>query len=300
MIDSRQLRCFLAVAHELHFTRAADQLQIAQSALSRHVNELEHRLGVRLLNRGRRSAITLTEAGRTLFAEAEQAVRQLDRAAAMARRAGRGEIGRIEIGYVVSAALSGILPQTLEHFRQVRPDIHVELVALDTPRQLDTLHSGALDIGFLRPRATYPSGVTATIIHREPMLLAVAADHPLATGQVDPAALSKENFILPQFDESEGFAEHLRALASLGGFEPRPTHRVRDFVTAATMAGAGYGVVLAPSSMASISLRNVVCRRIEGYEGFAELAIACRTTSLSPAVQAFLGTTVRLHAGAAS
>ena len=167
MLDSHPLRCFVAVAHELHFGRAAEQLQLAQSALSRQIQALERELGVRLLNRGRRSAITLTEAGMALLGEAQLAIQQLDRAETTARRAARGEIGRLEIGYVVSAALSGVLPRTLERFRALRPDVQVQLVAMETPRQLEALRSGLLDVGFLRPgpptpRACAPASCTAT------------------------------------------------------------------------------------------------------------------------------------------
>ena len=294
MLDSHPLRCFVAVAQELHFGRAADQLQLAQSALSRYIQALERDLGVRLLNRGRRSAISLTEAGTALLGEAQLAIQQLDRAEATARRAARGEIGRLEVGYVVSAALSGLLPRTLERFRMLRPDVQVQLVAMETPSQLEALRTGLLDVGFVRPRPVYPAGVTATVVHRDALLLAVAADHPLAKRRVDLAALARESFIVPQFDESAGFAEQLAALAARGGFEPRIGHRVRDFITAMAMAAAGYGVVLAPASLASISMRNVVCRNIEGHAGFAELAIARRATALSPAVQLLVDTATRL------
>jgi LysR family transcriptional regulator, benzoate and cis,cis-muconate-responsive activator of ben and cat genes len=299
MLDSHALRCFLAVARELHFGRAADQLQLAQSALSRHIQGLERELGVRLLNRGRRSQITLTEAGTALLGEAQLAMQQLDRAEATARRVARGEIGRLEIGYVVSAALSGVLPGTLERFRGLRPDVQVQLVAMETPLQLEALRTGLLDVGFVRPRPTYPAGVTATVVHGETMLLAVAADHPLAKRRVDLAALAREDFIVPQFDESAGFAEHLAALASRGGFEPRIAHRVRDFIAAMAMAAAGYGVVLAPASLASISMHKVVCRPIEGYSGVAELAIARRATALSSAAQLFVDTAMRRDGRAA-
>lgn len=295
MLDSHPLRCFVAVAREQHFGRAADRLQLAQSALSRQIQGLERELGARLLNRGRRSVVTLTEAGAALLGEAQLAIQQLERAEATARRAARGEIGRLEIGYVVSAALSGVLPRTLERFRALRPDVQVQLVAMETPRQLEALRTGLLDVGFVRPRPSYPPGVAADIVHREALLLAVAADHPLARRRVDLAALAREDFIVPQFDESAGFAEHLAALAARGGFEPRIAHRVRDFITASAMAAAGYGVVLAPKSLTSISMHKVVCRNIEGYAAVAELAVARRATSLASAAQLFVDTAVRLE-----
>jgi DNA-binding transcriptional LysR family regulator len=291
MLESRQLRLFVALAEELHFGRAADRLDLAQSALSRQLQELEKALGLRLLNRGRRAAVTLTEAGQALLAEARVALAQLDRAEATVRRAGRGEVGHLEIGFVVSAVLSGVLPQALAKFRAARPDVLVQLTSMETPRQLAALADGLLDVAFIRPRHQYPEGVSATIVHREAMLLALAADHPLARRRIDLAALAREPFIVPQFDESAGFAEHLSALAARGGFEPRLAHRVRDFVTAIGMAAAGYGVVPVPRSVTSIALENVVFRPIEGYDGVAELAVAHRTHRVSAAARAFLALT---------
>lgn len=288
MIESRALRCFVAVARELHFGRAADRLQIAQSALSRQLLELERKLGVRLVNRGRRSSISLTHAGTALLAEAELAMKQLDRAEVVAKRTARGEIGRIEVGYVLSAALSGLLLEVLRDFRSSHPAVQVHLVSMETPRQIEGLRTGLLDVGFIRPRGNYPDGVTASVVHREPLVLAVGSGHPLATREVSIRALAQEDFIAPQFDETSGFVEHLAALGARGGFEPRLAYRVRDFMTAAMMASAGYGVVLAPRSIATIQSSNVVCRSIRGYEAMAELAIAYRTATLSPAAQLFV------------
>ena len=92
MLDSRLLQGFVAVAETLHFGRAADRLDLAQSVLSRQIQELERELGTRLLHRSRRSAVSLTDAGMALLAESRTALAQLDRAAVAARRAGRGEV----------------------------------------------------------------------------------------------------------------------------------------------------------------------------------------------------------------
>jgi DNA-binding transcriptional LysR family regulator len=288
MLDTRQLHAFAAVAETLHFGRAADRLDIAQSALSRQIRDLEERLGTRLLNRGRRAAVSLTDAGRTLLEEARVALEALERAERAARRAGRGEVGRIEIGYVASAALTGVLPAALGRFRTTHPEVVLEASLQETPSQLTALADGRLDVGFVRPRALYPSGIDARILHEEALLLAVHARHPLARRPVTLARLADERFVLPQFDESAGFAEHLAALARGGGFEPRAPIKVRDFITAIAFAAAGYGVVPVPRSLATLALPDVVYRPIEGYAGIAQLAVAWRRQGLSPAAQAFV------------
>ena len=287
MLASRQLRCFLAVAQQLHFGRAADELGVAQSALSRHVKELETALGVRLLNRGRRSLVSLTEAGQAFLADAVLGLRQLERAEMAAHRAARGEIGRLAVGYVASAALSGVLPMALERFRIKYPAVEVEITAMETPTQLEALRDGLIDVGFLRPRLEYPPGVGASVVHREPLLLALAANHPLAAKRLELKHLAEQNFIIPQFDENTGFAEHLARLAAQGGFAPKKILRVRDFLTAITLAAGGYGVVPAPRCVAAIAMPNVIFKAIHGGAP-AELVVAHREQRASAAAAAFV------------
>lgn len=295
MLESRQLRYFIAVAEQLHFGRASDKLDIAQSALSRHIKELERALGVRLFNRGRRSAVSLTEPGKALLSNSIIGVRQLERAAIAARQAARGQIGRVAVGYVVSAALSGVLPRTLERYHDRHEDVSIEVTAMETPAQLAGLEDGLLDVGFLRPRSAYPDGVIAHVVHRETMLLALAANHPLANKRIDLKNLSDQRFIIPQFDENTGFAEQLAQLASQGGFEPKTALRVRDFLTAITLAAGGYGVVPVPKCMLSLRMRNIIFKSIHGYTGIAELAVAYRARRASAAVSAFVDETQRAN-----
>jgi DNA-binding transcriptional LysR family regulator len=116
-MELRHLRYFVAVAEELHFGRAAERLRIAQSALSTQIQALERHLGVRLLQRSKRSMVAVTDAGTLVLEEARQTLRQAERTELVGRRAGRGELGRVEIGYVVSTALAGVLSSTVSNFR---------------------------------------------------------------------------------------------------------------------------------------------------------------------------------------
>jgi DNA-binding transcriptional LysR family regulator len=171
-------------------------------------------------------------------------------------------------------------------FRLHYPAVDVEVTAMETPTQLEALRDGLIDVGFLRPRAQYPPGVSARVVHREPLLLALAANHPLAAKRLEVKHLAEPNFIIPQFDENTGFAEHLAQLAAQGGFAPQKIVRVRDFLTAITLAAGGYGVVPAPRCVASIAMRNVIFKPIQGGAP-AELVIAHRERRACAAVAAF-------------
>jgi DNA-binding transcriptional LysR family regulator len=100
-IELRHLRYFVSVAENLHFARAAEQLGISQPPLSQQIQALERELGVRLFERTNRR-VELTEAGRLFLNEARLALKQVERAATIADRANRGEVGEVKVGYVDS------------------------------------------------------------------------------------------------------------------------------------------------------------------------------------------------------
>ena len=148
-LDARQLRHFIAVTEELSFARAADRLNVAQSAVSLQIKGLEEAFGARLLNRRKRAAVSLTEMGRLFLSEAEAAIRQLERAEQVGHLAARGELGQIEVGYVTSAVMNRILPSLLREYRRSHPVVQLRLTAMETPRQLEALAEGRLDAALI-------------------------------------------------------------------------------------------------------------------------------------------------------
>jgi DNA-binding transcriptional LysR family regulator len=295
VLEARQLRYFIAVAEELHFARAADRLNVAQSAVSLQIKGLEEAFGARLLNRRKRAAVSLTEAGRLFLSEAVAAIRQLERAEQVGRLAARGELGQVEVGYVTSAAMNQTLPSLLREYRRSHPAVQLRLTAMETPRQLDALAEGRLDAALIRPRPSYAAGVAAHVIHREALCVALAADHPLARNHTLQAAdLGNEAFIVPQVAESSGFGSHLERLAAAGSFPIKIVHDAGDFVTALSMAAGGYGVVLGPESMRGLGFSEVVFRPLADLAEKVELAVAFRAAELSASVRAFIDAAIAL------
>ena len=105
----------MVVAEELHFGRAAEKLSISQPPLSQQIQQLEREMGAKLFHRTSRQ-VELTEAGRVLLVEARQILKSVDQAAGDVKRAARGELGRIGIGFVASATYA-VLPDILRRFR---------------------------------------------------------------------------------------------------------------------------------------------------------------------------------------
>jgi DNA-binding transcriptional LysR family regulator len=289
MIDSRQLRLFVTLAEDLHFARAADRLDIGQSVLSGQIKKLETDLGVRLLNRNKRAAVTLTDAGKVFLIEAQAALRQLERAETVGRLAARGEAGQVALSYVGSAVTSALLPRMLKAFRATHPEVRMQIVAMETPTQLERLVDAAVDVGLIRPRARYPEGVTARVVHREKLMIAVSADSPLARARALKASqLRGVPFVAPHFNEVAGFSEYLAKLGRIGGFDAEPEYRVNDFMSAVSMASAGYGIALVPKSIEAFAQPGIKFKSLVDFDEEAELAIAYRVREHSPCVRAFI------------
>jgi len=127
-IELRHLRYFLVVAEELHFSRAAERLHIAQPPLSQMIRRLEHELGVTLFHRTKRE-VALTDAGVIFLEEAKRTLAQAEHAIRSVRRAHRGELGRLVVGFIGSAAYS-VLPPIVRCFREQYPDVDLTLQEL--------------------------------------------------------------------------------------------------------------------------------------------------------------------------
>ena len=289
MLSHRQLQSFVAVAEELHFSRAADRLGIAQSAISVQIQQLESDLGVRLILRNKRQPIALTDAGTLLYAEAVAALRHIERAEQVGLLAARGLNGNIRMGYVASAVTSGLLSRMLGSFRRSHERVRMQVIAMETPRQLCAIESGEIDVGLVRPRRHYPDGVEACIIHSEPLMVAMPEDHELARQPaVQSADLRGLTFIAPQFNESEGFSEVLARLAAAAGFSAASEYHVNDFITATSLAAAGYGVVIVPESIRLFGQPGVTFRPISDFHERVHLALAYRKREISPAIRFFV------------
>jgi DNA-binding transcriptional LysR family regulator len=288
-MELRQLRCFEILAEERHFARAADRLGTTQSGVSRLIAGLEASLGGKLFNRSKRSAVSLTSTGALFLPEAQAILRQAERGEILGRRAARGEVGRLEIGFVASAAWAGLVAACVRRYRAAAPGVEVYLREMETPRQLEELAAGRLDIGFLRGRAAYPVEVKVRSLSRDALLIALPEGDPLAAKTtLTPADLAAQHFLLPYFGEEAGFLLRLNALGQAGGFTPVTLPPVRDFLTVLTAVASNLGVGLVPESAANLALPGVVLRPVAGLALQSELLLACRRAENSPAVRQFL------------
>jgi DNA-binding transcriptional LysR family regulator len=253
--DLRHLRYFVAVAEELHFGRAAKRLHIAQPPLSQQIKQLERIVGASLLRRTSRST-GLTAAGAVFLEHARQLLKDAERAGEAARRAGRGEVDTVVVGFTDSAALS-VLPEIIRQFREVRPDVHLELTESSTHAQLAALERGARDVVIVRG-PVQNAGLHVETLLRESFTLAVPDDHPLARKRsTQLAKLAHEPFVLFPRHLAPEFHDQLIAMCIKAGFSPEIRAEAGEYQTILSLVAGGLGICPVPVSVKNLARSGV-------------------------------------------
>lgn len=245
----RELECFIAVAEELSFTRAAHRLHLAQPPLSRHVRTLEEKLGVRLFERTRHT-VRLTAAGGLFFEETRGILPQLVRAGEMTKRSGQGELSRLRIGFV-SAVLSPEMIEAFRRFRTRHPPIQIMLQDLPPAEQLRAISRGALDGGFvgLAPSERAP-GVRYRAWSSESLACFVPSGHRLAArDRIALRELAGEPLVAVSSEGAPAFSAFVHAHCRAAGFRPRIVLESSRAQAVAVMVAAGSGIALLPESL---------------------------------------------------
>lgn len=197
-------------------------------------------------------------------------------------------MGRIAIGYVGSAAYTGMLTEIINTFRSSYANVELQLSEMEMLEQLEQISEGKLDIGFIRPPVALPLGVASIPVLQEKILLAMPTTHAFAREDcISLADMSSEIFITPRHLPGVSFHEYTLRACKAAGFLPRLGPQGADFITIASMVSIGLGVAIVPHSVNCIQLPGVCYRPISGPPVFAELAISYRRSEPSPVTRAF-------------
>jgi DNA-binding transcriptional LysR family regulator len=289
-MELRHLRYFVAVAEELHFTRAALRLNIAQPPLSQQIRALELSLNARLFERTNRR-VELTEAGRALLVEARATLDQAERAANIVGQAQRGEIGELQIGFAPSAPLIAPFTATILAFRKAAPGVRLVLNEQVTTEQIDALLERRLHVGFIRsPSAPdLPDAVAAIELYREPLAVFMRADHPLARSRAVPLkALAGEPFVFFPRLHGTSLYDQVLALCRKAGFVPRIDQEARGNATILGLVAVGLGVSILPASLRGIAVAGVACRDLSPAGVPTSMWLIHRRHDQSPASATFV------------
>jgi DNA-binding transcriptional LysR family regulator len=289
-IELRHLRYFVAVAEDLHFGRAAERLCISQPPLSQQILALEEAVGARLLERSNRR-VELTEAGRIFLEEARVALAQVQRAAELAARAERGELGELKVGFFASAPFIPVAQRLFYAFRQARPRVHLVLQETPTLQQVDAIMERRLTVGLIRPLAQVPEAFSTRELYREELVVAMREDHSFAASSADARIriedLAQESFVLYPRAIGTGLYDQTVALCRDAGFAPRISQEASATPTIMGLVAAGLGIALLPASLQRIRMEGVTFRRLAAPPSTA-LWLAWRRDERSPLVRAFL------------
>lgn len=283
-MEIRQLTCFVAVAEERHFGRAAERLHMAQPALSLLIRQLEENLGARLLDRTTRR-VDLTPAGQELLDRGRRVLHDLELLEADVRREGDSSAGVLRLGFAGAAAYD-VVPELARAVRAGLPGVTLSLRGeLPSPALESGLRDGSLDAALLHPPVASP-GIRHRVVGREPLVVALPVDAPLtARPSVGVGALEG----LPVVAHPPGSPLHRAAqeLFLAAGLPLRIGQVAQDTASMLSLVAAGGGVALVPASVRALQLRGVVYAELEGSPQI-DLALAWRDEDRSARLRAFL------------
>lgn len=291
-IELRHLHYFACVAEELHFSRAADKLGMAQAPLSQQIRQLEERLGTPLFSRTTRR-VKLTSAGEIFLRHAQEILGGIDRAVTHTRSISGEESGTISVSGV-HLALSHVIPPVIAYFRKRYPAVTVDVQVLGTAQQLELLQSGQVQVAFIRP--TNPAGFLKTDhILKEGFVAALPRDHRLAQkNDLTVKDFAGEPLITYAPLVGASYYHAIMDALRRAGVYPVVVQEVTHTLAIGTLVAAGVGIAIAPAWLAHNPSPYVVYRPLPDIPSEVELLVAWQAEEKSKIVLDFVEATRRV------
>ena len=258
MFDFSQLRCFAAVAEELHFGRAAARLNMTQPPLSRQIQVLERVLDVQLLERTSRT-VRLTAAGRSFLPEAQRILRLAETATHVTRQVAAGRAGVLKFGFTAASAYD-FLPRLVTALRRALPDVTLALREMVSKDQIEELLAGRIDAALVRPPVTHPDLIAVRAL-AEPLVVALPAGNPLALRDgLTPADLGREPLIGYAPNEARYFHDLVLGLLAEAEIQPPMVQQLTQIHSILALVRAALGIALVPAAAERLRFEGVVFR----------------------------------------
>jgi DNA-binding transcriptional LysR family regulator len=285
--ELRQLRCFIAAAEDLHFSRAAARMNMTQPPFSRQIQLLEHALGVKLLDRTSR-AVELTPAGRIFLLEARRIVRLTESAAQAIRRIASGETGTITLGFTASSGYS-FVPRLLLERRARTPNIDVVLSEMVGTEQVESLVKGLIDVGLMRTPLSN-DGFTALKVSSESLVAALPLGDPrLAEASLRLSDFDRQPLIMFAPEGARHFHDLLAKLFEQEGVAPIAIQSLSQIHSMLALVRVGIGTAIVPEAAQSLHFDDVQFRPIVTTPAApVELYAVWREDNENPALKPFL------------
>lgn len=285
----RQFRYFVAVAEQESFSRAAADLNIAQSALSRHIANLEHTVGARLLERSKHGT-RLTPVGRAMFQDARRVLGQVDAAYDHARRVAEGSKGQLSISLIRLAVLSPLTTGAIADFIATRPRVDLQLTNLNSSEQLVALRNRKIDAGFTIERPNSLPELDYLPVLSDRFILVMAEDHPLAAKDVVSIEdLRDEPFVTLSMNQYWLGQAKLLVECHAHAFRPKPALEVADIFMQLAMVARGVGVALVNESSRNALPVGVVMRPVRELQISLDVELVWMRANTDPLLADFIG-----------
>jgi DNA-binding transcriptional LysR family regulator len=288
-MELRHLRYFVAIGEEENYRRAAQRLNVAQTALSTQIQDLEAELGFKLFDRLPRG-VKLSVAGRLFLEDARRILQQVSEAAARAARVARGQSGTLRVGFTENASWRGVVPESLRRFRERQPDAELQLTPATSLEQIEGLRSGRLDAGFVFNMSKTDSELDHIPVALQHVELAVPKGDPLIKlKKLRLRDLSEASFVWFPRREAPAFYDRLMHECFRGGLKsPRIVQEGLNESTILSLVSHGMGVGWVNGTARGRCPEGVVIMSIVDLDMPLPLALAWRRDNTSPLLANFI------------
>jgi len=287
-MELRHFRYFAAVAQYLNYSEASRRLQVAQPAISQTILDLEEEIGARLFLRSNRK-VQLTAAGAAFLDEVEGILKRADEAKRLARRAARGQVGILRIGFIAPAT-APILPSLVQNYLRRYPGVELRLDHMNPDAQLAAFDEGTLDLGLSRPlppeRRAY---FEEEVVYTDYLAAVLPPKHPLAKeSKIKLEKMASEPFVLFHRAGAPGLFDEAMATCRRAGFSPKVRCGPDLMTTVFVLVECGIGVTLVPSCNRGFEQQKTVRRPLAVRSNPMPLCATWPRGSQSPTLKEFL------------
>lgn len=288
MISFKQFRYFVEIVESGSFSRAAERLFIAQSALSRQIKELESKVNTLLLERDSRH-VELTPAGKCLFDHAKRILLEIDEALQETQSIGKGAVGTVRLYHSSSVTFTAEFGQILKRTLERCPGMSLDISRASSEHQMLEIEEGRADLGLIRlPVLRTMPNVVMRELFFEKLVVAVSARHRLASyGETDVANLRNEVFVSIPHKDRGGLSYLVAELCRSKGFVPKVARAVSRKTSLLHLVEADLGIAIIPDSMCSVAPQGLHFLSLPEEESASVVGLI-HAREPTPAIQNFI------------
>ncbi|MBF9001013.1 LysR family transcriptional regulator [Vibrio nitrifigilis] len=284
-MELRYLKYFVTVAQTHHFTRAAEQLGIAQPPLSQQIKKLEQEIGAPLFDRSSRK-VELTKVGETFYVDALNILNNVEQAKAKAKQMARGENTEVRIGFATSTAICNQVLSVMRQLREYFPEVNFVGVELPMHKLVEQLKEKQLDIAFKRLPCYACEQLEKRVLFEEPFIAVIPSTNPLAQRKhISLDELSTERLLLFPRETGPALYDEMTSLFTHRGIAINSQYAAPQLRSAVAMSQAGFGIAIVPRSLAEHLDDSARCTEIDDMPLVSQVVMAWEPSNFNHQVR---------------